>query len=380
MPPKREPAPDALASLAKKAIAQHPDSLPLRVTLARTLYHRGRFHRALAQFEDLRDRDPSAFNDWHHLARCYAKLNRLDDALRASETGLALRGESAVLRLRQGQALTRLERHDEAREALERCVALGDDHYRALTLLLRPLAQREDATALLDYCDALPPAVAGALVHANRAIGLSRMGRTDEARALIDLDRDIEQSMIETPDGFASLAEFNMALARESLDRQTASAEERDILYCPSLDQRPVLAALLPVIRAAMEDYVQRRAAHGLDAALPPPSGAARLFYGVTILRKDGSNGEHIHEHGRVSAVYHVQVPGSIAEATDDRGSLTVGDCAFYSGGHTACWGERRFRPRAGMLTLFPSHVFHDVIPSGVEEPRISITADMIPM
>ena len=33
-----------------------------------------------------------------------------------------------------------------------------------------------------------------------------------------------------------------------------------------------------------------------------------------------------------------------------------------------------------GWLTIFPSHIFHDVAPTGASEPRISVISDLIPL
>lgn len=37
-------------------------------------------------------------------------------------------------------------------------------------------------------------------------------------------------------------------------------------------------------------------------------------------------------------------------------------------------------KPRAGWLTLIPSHLTHDVVPSGTREPRIPTAADLTPI
>ena len=37
-------------------------------------------------------------------------------------------------------------------------------------------------------------------------------------------------------------------------------------------------------------------------------------------------------------------------------------------------------RPRAGTLTLFPSHYFHDVVPTDIATPRVAVAADMEPV
>jgi hypothetical protein len=56
------------------------------------------------------------------------------------------------------------------------------------------------------------------------------------------------------------------------------------------------------------------------------------------------------------------------------------GACDQRAQGHAACWGERRVKPVEGWIAIFPSHVFHDVIPPLTREPRISVPMDMEPV
>jgi hypothetical protein len=307
-------------------------------------------------------------------------LERHAEAISACIRGLAAQGESAVLCLRYGTALRKTGRQEEARVQFERCVALGDHQLFGLRELLRPLARNVDGGPLLEFCDRLPLRLRQtALVRANRAIALSRLGRVEETRALIDLERNVARMSIEPPEEFGTLEAFNEALAAEILRPSGDIAGERDfeIAYSPTTARRPALDALLRLVRGALDDYVAQGSRYGLDTALPPPPQTASLYHGFTVLRRDGTNGEHIHAEAYVSSVYYVRVPESVALADDDRGMLTLGGCERYTAGYRASWGSRRLKPVAGALFIFPSHIFHDVLPSLTDEPRISVAADM---
>ena len=39
------------------------------------------------------------------------------------------------------------------------------------------------------------------------------------------------------------------------------------------------------------------------------------------------------------------------------------------------CWGTRHIKPEAGSLVIFPSHIFHDVVPSRTQALRIAVAA-----
>ena len=73
-------------------------------------------------------------------------------------------------------------------------------------------------------------------------------------------------------------------------------------------------------------------------------------------------------------------MPELDASAGDHRGDLVLGPCNGLAGGHRACWGERHIPAQEGWLTLFPSHIFHDVVPTGSDAPRISAVADLSPV
>ena len=155
------------------------------------------------------------------------------------------------------------------------------------------------------------------------------------------------------------------------------SAEGFAINYAPRTGDRPAMLALTGFIRTAVEDYLASREARGMAAALPSPPAAGRLSLATNVLSHDGTNGEHIHPAGYVSAVYHVRAP---ADAGDGRGALLVGGVRGTTDGHAACWGERAIPPQPGMLTLMPSHFFHDVAPTRSAEPRISVACDLRPI
>jgi hypothetical protein len=200
---------------------------------------------------------------------------------------------------------------------------------------------------------------------------------------LVDLDRHVARVPLVPPAAFGNSAEFNARLATDVLAlsaRTGRESRETHIIYHPDTRRSAALSALLVMIKGAIETYLDEAPDRGVDSALPPPPEAATMFTGTTILRGEGTNGEHIHPEAYVSTVYHVAVPAEIAGAEGNRGALTLGDCTSYTGGYQGVWGTRHIRPVAGWLTLFPSHVFHNVVPTRTKEPRISVAADLRPI
>jgi hypothetical protein len=75
--------------------------------------------------------------------------------------------------------------------------------------------------------------------------------------------------------------------------------------------------------------------------------------------------------------VYHLKVPDAVRGANDSRGALVVGCCDEIAAGHAPCWGTRTIKPVEGWLTVFPAHIFHDVVPTFSEDLRISLIGDV---
>jgi Flp pilus assembly protein TadD len=367
-------APQKAAAL-RSAIAKHPDDPALHAALGEALFELRHFGEAIAAYETASMLDPAGFSDWQMLAACQLRAHRPADVL-----ALRWPGEgTARWHQARGAALAKLGRQAEARAEHLRAMALGDPGLHALHALLQSVAAEGDGAALFDLCDGEgAPFADTAAIRAWRAAALSMLGREDEARALIDLDRSTVRVPFDPPPEFGGIEAFNRALAAAILadPPPPPRAEDPDMTYSVRARASAPLAALRDFIRASVADYVGRLGALGLAEVMPPPPEQARLTCGAAVLRHGARNKQHVHTTGYVSTVYHVQAPALEGR----RGALALGVCDELTGGHRGCWGERYLAPRAGWLTIIPSHVFHDVVPTHSAEPRIAIVSDLIPM
>lgn len=371
------PAPGA--ALLEQAIAANPGNARLHAMLGAVRFAQHDHAGAAAAFAAAERLDPAGFVNWDLYAGALLDLGDAEGALAAADRGLG-RGAPEAIRHARGLALRKLGREAEARAELERVLASGPGHYHTLRALLFPMTRDPDGAPLLAACDALPDAyrnTAGA--RACRAIALSRLGRAEEARALVDVERHVVRTRFEPPPEFGGLEAFNRALADEIL-RDPPPAATRDgfeINYSPRRSASPAFAALTDFTKARIEEYLARLPEMGLAEAMPAPAKGS-LSRVTVVLRRDGTNAEHIHAPNMVSTVYYVEVPQSVRDADDDRGSLVLGGVAETTGGYEACWGVRRIKPEPGTLVLFPAHFFHDVVPSRSEDPRIVVSADLV--
>jgi len=374
-------SPSVEMSLIHRAIAARPDNPLLYARLGRTYAKWHQWHEAAQAYETALAGDPGGFRAWSALARCYLRSMRPNDALdlcRRDEARMSF-GEREFLR---GWALILLQRDQEGREAL--LLAVKEGHFDALRNLLKRMVRDDDGGKLLDLCDELPPSLRDtALARAHRAIALSRLGRTQEARQIVDLERYVAQVSFAPPPEFGSLEQFNRQLADDVLADRVSSQQLRedfDIDYSLSFDLSPALRALRAFIQRAYAAYLAEADERGFRAVMPAPPVEAMLHGASVVLSHDGHNGQHIHASGYISSVYYVLVPDAIKRANDTRGALALGCCDEYTGGYVPCWGTRYIKPVAGMLVIFPSHIFHDAVPSKISAQRISIATDMKPV
>jgi hypothetical protein len=373
--------PGTTIALLRKAIAVRPDDAALFTTLGEAYAAAGDLHAAVHAFEQAVTRDTRNRMAWVLLAQCYRELGDAPATLNACRRSDAVL-PTAEIAFHRGHALLLLGRQEDARQAFLSVLELGDRRLNAMHALLSPLAPDPDPTNLLAFCDGLDERYQDtAIIRAHRAIALSRRGDARAAAELVDLHRHVLQMSFDPPAAFGDLGNFNSLLAEEILADPRPANPRRDgleIAYAPPSRSQPAMKVLLGFIQDAMESYIRQLPALGLAAVMPPPE-AATLFSANVVLRRDGANGEHIHRAGYLSGVYYVRVPRVVSETNDERGALVLGKCDRYTGGYQPCWGTRFIKPVEGRLVLFPSHIFHDVVPTGLDEPRISVAADLIP-
>jgi tetratricopeptide (TPR) repeat protein len=235
------PVPDV--ALLEQAVAANPAAAPLHGRLAAAHFARQDFAGAAASFAEAERLDPAGFRAWEPFAASLVRIGAYAEALAACDRALD-RGAGDGLRHYRGTALRRLGRREEGRADLERALVSGDRQFHTLKALLRPMSAKPDGGPLLDYCDALPPAYrrcAGA--NAYRAIALSRLGREEEANAMVDLDRHVVLDRFEPPAEFGGIEAFNRLLAEEILRDPPPGAKRDGFRHqlCPPSRREPRL-------------------------------------------------------------------------------------------------------------------------------------------
>jgi hypothetical protein len=362
-------------------IEASPAVLALQERLGEALMLQGKFREAISAFRRRADAEPARFGSWGKLAQCHVEAGDAARALAACDLGENY-GQAPDVARPRGEALEKLGRQSEAIVHLRQAFGANSKDEFALESLFRCLSREPDAAALLEFCETLPATpFFQSRRMAFRAIALSRLGRADEARSLIDVQRHVKVYQFTPSRQYDDVAAFNGHLADWLVINTGAVPTPRpDCIIDHELTRRqvPLMTELRSFFRSSFSSYIAELPMLGLGDLMPrPPTG--ELFDFVVFLRGSGRNGEHIHPNAYVIGVYYVQVPQGLPSPSDHRGCLVLGACEKLTNGHRPAWGTRYVRPEAGKLVIFPAHMFHDVVPTQCAEPRIVVGADVRP-
>lgn len=366
-------------ALAEAALAREPGSPALLAQIGVLQERLRRPRKARAALEASLAADPDGFERWAELAKVCARLGDLDTALALCSTGLERRPRANLARI-WGNLLAVADRTEAAIDAYRMALDLPGFDLAALQRLFALRTARPPELWLADW-EALPDVYRNTAVgRAWHAAALSVAGQSDAALAILDPATHVRRLPFEPPTEFGGVEAFNRRLAAEiAADPPTNPySDDFQLNTTPRATGQPAWRALLAFVRGELERAVAERERFGLAGEEPPR--AATLDSISTVLTADATNSQHLHQAGYLTAIYHVQVPDSVRDGTGRAGALELGGCDQILPGFEPCWDRLWLKPRAGWLTLIPSHMFHDVIPTGTREPRISTAADLTPI
>ncbi len=366
-------------ALAEAALARQPGSPQLLSRIGVLQERLRRPRKARAALEASLEADPDGFEPWAELAKVRARLGDVEAATTACRTGLDRRPRANLARI-WGNLLTIQHQPEAAIAAYRSALDLPGFDLGAMERLFALRVERPASQWLTDWED-LPLAYRDtAIGRAWRAAALSAAGQRDAALAIMNPTEQPLRIPFEPPPEFGGIEAFNRRLADEIAADPPTNAYREDFLLntTPRATSQPAWQALLSFVREELERAVLQPDRFGLDGERLPV--AATLDSISTVLIADASNRQHVHQAGYLTAIYHVQVPDSVRDGEGNAGALELGGCDQILPGFDPCWERVWLKPRAGWLTLIPSHMFHDVIPTGTRAPRISTAADLTPV
>jgi hypothetical protein len=374
--------PSVVIPLLERAVAAAPGNAALHAKLGHASLGFKDYPGAAAAFEAALRLDEERTDLPPLLARCYNYLGRFRDAVDI------LAGDKHPS-FQRGRALLELGATAPAEAEFRAVLARNPDHPEACRLLCRLLRRAERNADMVELCESLGArGAANAQLLYNWGWALALAGEKDKARRLMFDPERVATFAFPPPDGFEDLAAFNAALAAAILaspdkislfpeeDEASRGSQRVDNLFAGPTAELTRL--LLGAVRDVVETWRPWRN-DGFD-----PWWAARPVevrprpWGL-IQRGDAFEEGHIHPGGWLSGVYYVRIPGAVSGG-DGPGCIEFGPPSGLDKILAGFVPARRYVPAPGMLLLAPSHYQHRTIPSGVDEDRISLAFDLVPV
>ena len=205
------------------------------------------------------------------------------------------------------------------------------------------------------------------------------------ARRMLAMGQDSRRLVriyeLQSPPGFESLADFNLALGK-SLNalHETASIPLGQSVRTGSQTTRSLLESADPVILAFIEALAAPLRAYEAEMGdmqcaelAQRRTGRRRLSGCWSIrLRPGGWHVNHVHPQGWISSAYYVQTPDAPARG----GWLKFGEPRYPIPG---CGPDHWIQPQPGRLILFPSFLWHGVEGFSGGGARLTIAFDVVP-
>jgi tetratricopeptide (TPR) repeat protein len=368
------------AELARRRVADAPDIAERWLTLANILTESGELNAAVASLRDSVARLPRSAKLRCRLASALIEQEAFEEAHAQADAALALAPDDPEIRLLHFELLVRTRSWDAAEKSLDAMAGPVPTSGAIMTQ-----ERRLDSEGLLAFCEArLAQAPASTAAVFYKAIALARLGRVEEACAVMSLDKHVAICDLPPPAEYGDGEKFRQLLAAEicrnptfvSDPRGKATRDGRQTRHLRQPDAVAIEALIEQIKRAAQDD--EHRLSTSDKAFWAARPTLARLDIWAVVCGRDGRQKAHLHPHGWLSGVYYVTAPRPPG-ADLYRGPLILGALDPLAHGVEPPWGTREIEPVPGRLVLFPSYVPHATQPSGVEGARISVAFDVVP-
>src|SRR3984957_8578673 len=366
------------------AVALRPRHVDAQLNLARLRYMRGdpEFVRdVLAAINTY----PADLALQSLLASVLLRAGKLQDAETHLRGALQKHGPLPQLRHLLSQVLREMNRLQEAEtEALEAAIAMPDGPTgieNRLSILL-PRGGPEDPLPFIQRQRAREPLGQSWIAYEATT---SRLLGTALYRELFDYQQFVRQYQIEAPPGWSSMAELNAALGAalyarhrfnsHPLDQSLrhGSQTTRNLIADPDPAIRGILAAFAEPLRM----YLQELRQDTLHPLMARNSGSAVITGAWSVqLYRGGFHVNHFHHQGWISSAYYVSVPDEVKDDAFKSGWLKFGEPRFATPGAAP---ERYVQPKAGLLVLFPSYLWHGTNAIQGSQVRTTIAFDAVP-
>lgn len=358
----------------------------IAATLGQLYQRASRFADAEAEYRRALEHKPLP-TYYMQLGMVLLRQDRTDEAIEALQTAIALNPKLAAAYGNLGNAEQKRGNIEAAAAAYEKAVALNPRDtlsYVSFGMARLKLGAAREAAEIFERTLAVhgPERRAAAWLPFARAQEFGDMPAGYRA----ELGKLIGRTTLTPPDGYASLADLNKALAAalaedptvtwEPLGKATRKGGQTGLLL--DAPREPFISFEKALRRAidAHFDGIEREPRHPFRSQIPK---TYHLDLWGTLLSEGGHQHSHIHVGGWMSGVYYVALPPALGKGED-------GHDGWIEFGHPPPEFDAKFEPktiayepREGDALFFPSYLFHRTLPFSGDVQRISLAFDVKP-
>jgi Flp pilus assembly protein TadD len=375
-----------IIDLARKATARRPDIVKNWCMLASFLIQAGEDAQAITVLTEAISKLPPDPRLYEMLARAKHQTPRGDFLREVLQRAPAIPIDDRESIISRFALLMKSRIADNGAQVATDTLALDPLNSHALLVLGRVSRNNGRPQVMVPFCrTALERDPGHTRARYELAVAFAMLGRSEQARQLIDLDRFIEVIDLAPPESYATAERFENALASEiacnptlkpdPVDKATKGGFQTSGLPQPS--DRAV-CTVLDLIRLAVDGFEVSLPAGLRDPFVTERPKQAWLHAWAVVYPGDGRQMSHIHDDGWLSGVYYVSVPKT-SSGNPRAGCLVLGSLEHNGPSVDPPWGTRDIRPVPGRLVLFPSYIPHATIPTKSTDQRICISFDVIP-
>ncbi len=373
-------------ALYRDRLTREPSDLAVHARLNTLLFRLGREEEFLVSFNEAIARLPRSTALLTAKAEFLLLAGRLQEAEEVFARARAAEPQNIAAALGLATALSRRRQFGAAIAAFETAHRMAPNNREILSRFAATLLQaREPARA-----ETLAAQILSLQPHDQQALSLLSLSlrAQNDARdeALSGYDNFVRVFDLEPPDGFSSMAAFNIEL-ENYLDRFQGDRRE----HLNQTLRGGTRAALKPFgaghelaerLKVRIDEAIANYIGDLTDLDDHPFTGRRRerfAFAGSWSSRITdcGYHLNHIHSGGWISSAYYVAVPDP-SPGDPKGGHLKFGEPPWDIGLKDAV--RRTVQPMPGRLVLFPSYMWHGTIPFQGSQSRTTIAFDVVPV
>jgi tetratricopeptide (TPR) repeat protein len=392
--PKPSPRDGAILALLKQAAVQRPDDIPLQRRLAQALTATRALDAAIETWQRVAAATPHDATAWCELGRLLLENRQVPQAVEAFEQLCAHTPHRAGSYIHLERALRALGAKDAAEAALDRAIALSPDDPLCTRAVGRRLLRAGMGAALAEHTLSAANRLGWSTWLIDHFLAAHALqGHTAEVAAMLNYDGLVRQELVTPPEPYASLPEFNAAIAEElseglrpisTEEYQTDFINKGVALTGGAVDAAHYADRPTPACEALIGLFKQTYAAYCVTAAaashpthwqLMP--ARASIVGGGHVTRRTAHVKPHTHAGSWLVGVYYVAVPQT--DADDTSSCLEFGPPVDLEDVPQGVWPHYLIRPSPGLFVLFPGYISHWTVPNTAEEARIVLSFDVQP-